>query len=130
MTEQERAALRRKIAEELGWRIVDLNDNPHGARVKGAHIVLYDPSGNEIERVFKEDTLFSWMSKFPDWTTSVDVALTLVGNYNGFVLELQDGAWRAAFMWHGVNVFATSATEALCRAWLEYRRIAKGKSDE
>lgn len=146
MNNQERAALRRKIAEDQGWRveIEDCLTPLHGGGVKPA-FVLYNPAGDAIDhRIILSidaatiDNGWAWALNrklrfkapdvyIPDWTDSTDDALTLLPDDRSIQTErfIMSGSGRWYCSISGVSGYGDTLPESICSAWMNVRTIEK-----
>lgn len=134
MTEQERAELRRKIAEELGWRV---------EMIEGDYFELFDPTGERVTwgHLFSENEVWDTvlLTFAPSWTTSINAALTLPMNGKDEIsLAIGNGAYTVAIDPVNLMQFVVSRKAGdpdtlieriasdICAVWYEYRRVLKG----
>lgn len=125
-----------RVAESLGWKCVDLNDNPRGAIVKGENWVVRDPEGNNKGRGWTCDS--AWQETvLPQWDTDTDTALFQLFNAlpDNCTPRLVRMFWPTGYTWKGaIIVFkdhrmdheleqeADKPAEAICWVWLDYQK--------
>lgn len=112
------------VAKKRGWRVVDLNDNAGGLRVKGPNWELVTPEGVGMGVAWREAD--AW--KHPDlpaYSADLNAAIVLLKDIENGGLTPDNDGWYAGGFVDGVGVVAevTKPTPALavCVSWLMYR---------
>lgn len=131
MNEQDRADLRRKIAEELGWRV---------KMIEGDYFALFDPMGERVTwgHLFSENEVWDTVlpTFAPSWTTDLNAALALpIRDGHEFHVVILSDAYVVAVDTERMSeqVVAsgkhlgdfTRIARAVCDVWVEYRMAAK-----
>jgi len=122
-------ALRRAIAERLGYTFVPVGDVPAmGSSWSGAEVVL-DPDGVPLH-----------FSALPDWPTDANAALALWDSVSDdwtprlvrvlIPRGVMTYEYKAAFLHnekhYEIEAEARTPAEAICRAWLAWREGQAG----
>lgn len=154
-TPEARQALRREIAETLGWRVVITSPIPDDKDY--GEYTLFNPRHEPViayESVVTQTGDFlsaAWeksltdlgdepdeKSPVPDWTTDLNAAITLpLAGKDGISVAIGNGAFTVAI--DPVNLMqfvisrkikdtsplTTQIATTICQVWLEYRRVMK-----
>lgn len=143
MTEQGRAELPRKVAEELGYSVLVGADAKQFLST-AASVLVYPNGHKKALHSDRHDTVALaweyWLSDLPDWTTSVDAAMTLpLSDKDDITVGHGAGTYVVAIETWDADLFVISRKIAegvpineqiasgVCEVWLEYRRAAKGE---
>ena len=112
--------------------VVDLNDNPHGARVKGPNWALISPSPERITVCHGWTPEEVWAGT-PDFPNSLDAAWVLPIPKSakqlkgGLAIWSREGEWVANYA--GALVFGDMAAQttnpafSVCCSWLAYETL-------
>lgn len=107
-----------QIAERLGWELVNERRQRRG---RGLAIVWLwrDSVGKSKTSAWSSAERAS--DDLPRWTTSVDVALTLVPDGAYFrLIGYEDGDWRASINFQNEWIYEDTPAIAICKAWLAW----------
>lgn len=113
------------IARELGYNFVDLNDNPHGAIVKGAPIAIINSRGETIDWGWNFDEA---LKHIPQWLTNDSDAITLLKYVADYQITRIGHTWECVIN-NGTPVEVrslsgmTTLAFAICDAWLNMKEV-------
>lgn len=113
------------IAREMGYRFVDLNDNPQGAIVKGAPIAIINGRGVTIDWGWNfEDAL----KHIPQWLTNDADAIDLLKYVTDYQITRIGQAWECVINNGSENEARslsgmTTLAYAICDAWLNMKEV-------
>lgn len=127
-------ALDKIVAEKAGWKAIDLNDNPHGLRVKGPNWRVVGPEGQGASDYLgagwtPED---AWnKSMFPRYATNANAAQYLIERLPDYLavhiefnclIKIWDVVIRrrddSSILGRNLD---KSLSVAICRAWLGWK---------
>lgn len=74
----------RLVAKQKGYKFVDLNDNPHGAIVKGQPIAVLNSAGETIGYGWNFDDA---LKALPQWLEDDGAAMSLLKYHEDWVIE-------------------------------------------
>lgn len=127
------------IADKVGWKIVS---RPFGKQVDGylfgfeynlmtpQGVLLWENNADQGWRFRASDVWANatkyWEPSLPDYSTSVDAALTLLPPSDFVLLEIsgEDGEWKVSLYIGSTSKGAFTAQTlalAICRAWLAWK---------